>query len=59
MKVRFDPEKPGGNGFRGKNHYQVHNPAQVKRIITLILMVTQYQKVRRHLTLNRSLGGEI
>jgi len=26
MKVRFDPGKPGANGFEGKDHYHVHNP---------------------------------
>ncbi|WP_339274057.1 hypothetical protein MKY59_23680 [Paenibacillus sp. FSL W8-0426] len=26
MKVRFDPGKPGANGFEGKDHYHIHNP---------------------------------
>ncbi|WP_148500989.1 RHS repeat-associated core domain-containing protein [Paenibacillus rubinfantis] len=26
MKVRFDPGKPGANGFEGKDHYHVTNP---------------------------------
>ncbi|AET58467.1 hypothetical protein HPL003_08520 [Paenibacillus terrae HPL-003] len=26
MKIRFDPEKPGANGFEGKDHYHIHNP---------------------------------
>ncbi|WP_235332168.1 WXG100 family type VII secretion target [Paenibacillus terrae] len=26
LKVRFDPGKPGANGFEGKDHYHIHNP---------------------------------
>ena len=26
LKVRFDPGKPGANGFEGKDHYHVYNP---------------------------------
>ena len=26
LKVRFDPGKPGANGFEGIDHYHVYNP---------------------------------
>jgi len=27
MKVRFEPGKPGANGFEGQDHYHIYNPS--------------------------------